>query len=312
MMPWIFAFSCFFSAPDGGVEFVVRSTCRIQAARGALEVLDEASRTPAAGLSLEAFCLHGKETLPPTDEQGETRMPQGFCLLAHRGSELYDPCLAWTHAPRQGEAGFPLRVLWGILLALAGTFLAILAWRRRFRRPKLEKPPVMPDEEAPEPEEIEIRPERRTFIPWRRPALHGQVLVWESSLPLPGVRVIFTVRGQRQETSTDADGTFQVPPDAVDLRFEKEGFHPVDVSRPSGRVVVRLMSLPVRALWLLRQICRRHDPARAARLSPRQALDARIPPPDVIARLEQLAYGGVAPANGELERMERDLDMPPS
>jgi hypothetical protein len=48
---------------------------------------------------------------------------------------------------------------------------------------------------------------------------------------------------------------------------------------------------------------------RAARLSPRDALLARIPPPEVISRLELLAYGGVSPEPSELEQLEKELQL---
>jgi hypothetical protein len=72
-----------------------------------------------------------------------------------------------------------------------------------------------------------------------------------------------------------------------------------------------MMSLPVRALWLLRQICRRYDRQRFSKLSPRQALSARIPPPEVIERLERLAYAGESPKPGEIEALEASLVTEP-
>jgi len=307
MMVLLLVLFCMQSVPDEGVTFVVRSGCLIEKDQNGLKFLDSSSRTLLRGFPLEARCLHADVSLQ-TDNSGRIKKPAGFCLVMHRGSELYDPCFTWTHAPLVSPEKGGMRPFLAVFSALCALVLIAIPLRR-FRRPRQGKAAVMPDEAAPEPAEVETSPQGQTFIPWRRPALQGRVLVWESARPLSGVKVLCVSHGKPAETASDENGDFSLPPDAVNIVLEKEGFHPVAVPRASGKLVVRMMSLPVRALWLLRQICRRHDPGRAARLSPRDAQKAGIPPPEVISRLEILAYGGVLPEPGELERLEKDLQL---
>lgn len=306
MMLFIFIF--LLATPNShGVEFVVRSTCHIKVEKNTFQVFDASSQTPLFTFPVEARCLHTTVVLR-TDTMGQHPNPEGMCFLLHPGSEFYDPCFAWTYVPRnQSNPNMPSFWVW--LFVIAAGVLVFLSGRR-FSRPQPQTSrSVMPDENPPEPLEIEISPEKRTFLPWRKPALQGQVVVWESSLPLPRVRITFTVQGVQNEIVSDENGMFVVPANAVHLVCEKEGFHTVTVSQPTGRLVVRMMSLPVRALWLLRHICQRHDPKRAAQLSPRDALAACIPPPDVIARLEILAYGGLSPEPGELDKLAKELHL---
>lgn len=292
---------------NDGVEFVVRSTCHMKVEKGTFQVFDASSQTPISTFPVEARCLHATVALR-TDTMGRHPKPEGMCFLIHPGSEFYDPCFAWTYIPRnQSNPNMPSFWVWLVMIA-AGVLVFLSG--RRFSRPQPQTSrSVMPDEKPPEPLEIEISPEKRTFLPWRKPAFQGQVFVWESSLPLSTVRITFTLQGVQNEIVSDENGMFVVPTNAINLVFEKKGFHPVNVPQPTGRLVVRMMSLPVRALWLLRHICQRHDPKRAARLSPRDALAACIPPPDVIARLEILAYGGISPEPGELENLEQKLQV---
>jgi len=189
----------------------------------------------------------------------------------------------------------------GLGLILIALFPVARTRWRRLGKAKKEEPPL----EAPE---VEFNPPAsRTFVPWRKAGFHGQVQVWESGLPLAGVEIRFLEHSEPKKTETDADGRFFLPSSAVEIRLEREGYHPVNVPRPRGQILIRMMSLPVRALWLLRQICRNYDRQRYAKLSPRQALSARIPPPEVIGRLERLAYAGEKPEDGEIERMEAAL-----
>jgi hypothetical protein len=289
-----------------GWEFTVRGTCRFEPVPGGVVLVDAANGRPLPGLEVELHFPSGKRG-EKTDRAGRVPVSGGgWALVVHPGSGFHHPCRRFVVAPPLASraGGFPWRYL-GPMVGLALILAAL--WpvaRARWRRREKIRQPVIP-EEAPE---VEFSPAAsRTFVPWRRPGFHGHVLVWESGRPLPGVRVGFVEHGVEGDTATDEEGRFFLPAAACDVRFEKEGYHVVLVARPRGQVLVRLMSLPVRALWLLRQICRRHDRERYAKLSPRQALSRRIPPPEVIERLERLAYAGEAPEPGELERLERDL-----
>jgi hypothetical protein len=55
----------------------------------------------------------------------------------------------------------------------------------------------MPDESAPEPMEIEISPEKRTFVPWRKLSCRAGAGVGKFA-PLSGVKItFFGARGAR-------------------------------------------------------------------------------------------------------------------
>jgi len=291
-----------------GWEFTVRGACRFEPARDGAVIVDAADGRPLAGLVVEVG--EGARTLT-SDARGQVSLSgRGWIVLRHRGSELHHPCWALLPSPAGSTAAG--RFSWRWMGPVAGLVLILVAllpmaragWRRRGKKRE-----VPPPEEAPE---LEFAPPAsRTFVPWRRPGFHGQVQVWESGLPLAGVVVSWLEHGAAGRAETDDDGRFFLPAAAVEVRFEKAGFHVVSLGRPRGQILVRLMSLPVRALWLLRQVCRRYDRERYAKLSPRQALAARIPPPERIERLEKLAYAGEAPAPGELEALERELAPDP-
>jgi hypothetical protein len=307
---WWLILTCFLLPGAEGWEFTVRGTCRFEPVPGGVVLVDAANGRPLSGLEVEARSW-SRERREKTDGAGRVSLSGGgFTLVVHPGSDFHHPCRRFVVTPHRGSGSgaFPWRWL-GPIAGLVLILVALLpmARTRLRRREKVRRP--APPEEAPE---VEFTPAAsRTFVPWRRPGIHGQVQVWESGRPLPGVVVRWLEHGAAGETATDEEGRFFLPAPAVDVRFEKAGFHVVTVARPRGQVLVRLMSLPVRALWLLRQICREYDRERYAKLSPRQALSQRIPPPEVIERLEKLAYAGQAPEPGELERLERELAPDP-
>jgi len=303
---WWFLLIWQFAHGAEGWEFTVKGECRLTVDGGDLILTDAANRFPLP--SREVVVRHGdQERRLKTDAVGRAALTgSGFFTLVHPGSEFHEPCWALLQVPaaRSRRDGFSWRWL-GPIAGLSFILIALAPMvRARLRRRRKAKQPEAP-EEAPE---VEFVPSvSRTFVPWRKAGFHGQVQGWESGVPLVGVEISYTEHGNPGRTGTDEQGRFFLPAAAVDARFEKEGFHPVIVPRLRGQILVRLMSLPVRALWLLRQICRKHDHQRYAKLSPRQALSARIPPPEVIARLERLAYAGEAPEPGEIERMEAQL-----
>jgi len=304
-MWWFFLISQFLSDTQGW-EFTVKGQCRILLEKDGVILQDAANRQPLPSREVE---IRRGDVLRSVKTDASGRVPvAGFGLLSlvHPGSEFHQPCWTLVQVPvprsRLGRLSWkwlgPTAGLAFILIALFPVLRA--GWRRREKARK----PVAP-EEAPE---VEFTPSAtRTFVPWRKAGFHGQVQVWESGLPLSGVEIAYSEHGNPGRAVADEDGRFFLPANAVDARFEKPGFHPVFVPRLRGQILVRLMSLPVRALWLLRQICRKYDHQRYAKLSPRQALTARIPPPEVIERLEKLAYAGGSPEPGEIERMEASL-----
>ena len=307
-MIWLAAIWQMWAASEGW-EFTVRGTCRLERRDRVVSVLDAVSREPVAGLELEIW-IHGvRKKVVVTNASGEVQIREdGLVGIRHPGSALYVPCkmVAWF-AARKRPRRLPLQAL---LCVVAFVFLLIAAYpagRAAIKRMEKKRMPPVP-EEAPE---VEFSPSSsRSFIPWKKAGYHGQVQVWESGLPLADVMISYEIDGLSASVFTDAEGRFHLPAQTRFARFEKPGFQTVQVPQMRGAVVVRLMSLPVRALWLLRQICRRHDPKRYAKLSPRQALAERIPPPEWIQRLELLAYGGVVPENGEIEKLEHMLENP--
>jgi len=303
---WCFLLFWQFFHGAQGWEFTVKGQCRIHRVQDGIFLVDAANQRPVAAGEVE---IREGDRLWRVKTDTKGRIPvngPGLLGLTHPGSELYEPCAAVTLIPVAGERLNQFTWKWlglvaGLGLILIALFPVVRTRWRRFGKAKKEEPPG----EAPE---VEFNPPAsRTFVPWRKAGFHGQVQVWESGLPLAGVEISYLEHSAPGKTETDGDGRFFLPSSAVEIRFARDGYHTVGVPRPRGQILVRMMSLPVRALWLLRQICRNYDRQRYAKLSPRQALSARIPPPEVIGRLERLAYAGEMPEPGEIERMEAAL-----
>lgn len=313
----LFLFGGVKPAAAEGWHFVVRGECQIRLeppkSDGSVwaRVTDSVTGSPVANLDVVVSHSGNVQTLQ-TDAKGQVAVTGGgFMRFRHPGSELYAPCGAFSYVPDLAPS--PVRFAWHVLLlAISVVFIGIALfpyaksrWRRFLNPPRPET-----SEEA---QEVELLPASRTFVPWRKPGMDGQVLDFSSSLPLGGVEITADLKEGQVHLVSDENGRFHLPSGTTRVSLRDEDRHPVSVPVvPRGQLVVRLMTRPVRALWLLRQICKKHDPERAARLTPRQAINARIPPEEVIERLEKLAYAGETPAPEELARLEeRLLDTEP-
>ncbi|MBU1240288.1 carboxypeptidase-like regulatory domain-containing protein, partial [Myxococcota bacterium] len=133
----------------------------------------------------------------------------------------------------------------------------------------------------------------------------GKVVDWRGEHPLYAAKVEW----EGVKILTDEDGSFEAPAQGLRVVVSYEGYksQSVTLGREGGEIIVKMISLRHWALFLLRRIFQLHAPDLAHSMTPREGIERQIPPPDVISRLEALAYGQEEPMEGELETLRISL-----
>ncbi|MBU1221402.1 hypothetical protein KKF34_15340 [Myxococcota bacterium] len=176
-----------------------------------------------------------------------------------------------------------------VLLLVVSLILLIAVILRRFRmyRRKVIKD-VSGDNEL-------IRLESSGFSVrdlFGQPRWRGNITNYRSLNALSNVIIKLTdSNGSETTISSDSQGNFAFSGHYRKAVFQLEGFKTATHALKNGGFLkVQLMSLREYALDLLMQLIKKHLPEKAPFLTPREALKAAIPPPEVINRIEELAY----------------------
>jgi hypothetical protein len=253
-----------------------------------------------------------KNTILVTDKDGGVKLPgYGKWELIFQGDELHYPCRVLRVRDKTGPSTiFNSNILIWMFLLLG---IGFILWVFRFKVLSLvKKKRVEKKEDLLNSDSFIQKSSGRFGIN----TIFGSkkwivtVVDWKGTSRLKDVKIKYKIANRTQVGTTDKHGKFISPAGGFDSLFSLSGYRSqlVQMGRSGGEMTVKMVRLREWSLFLLKEIFHRYDPALASRLTPREGLLLKIPPPDVISRLEILAYGDENPTEKELNTLREFVD----